>query len=384
MDTKKRKKKRNRGSRMRILLAGGGTAGHINPAISIASYAKTIDNDTQILFIGKRLNMEQTLVPKAGFDIEFIDIEGFRRSLTLHNIKVVLKTIRAISESKKIIKRFKPDVVICTGGYVSGPVMTAAGQLGVPSIIHEQNVFPGVTVKLSQKYASYIATSFEKTKDYLKAKDKCVFTGNPVREQILCADREKARTKLGLDERPFVLAFGGSLGAAKINEAVIGYIKELVKTDSIQLMFGTGKRNYQEVIDELKKQDIDMDKHQNIRVCDYIYDMDMALAAANVVIGRAGAISISEITALGKASILIPSPNVAHNHQYTNAKALEENGAAVVLCEDKLSPSALKGKIDNLLSDKQRLREIEQNAKKIGVCDASQKIYDLACKLTGK
>ncbi len=366
---------------MRILLAGGGTAGHINPAISIASYAKSMDDSTQVLFIGKRGNMEQTLVPKAGFDIEFIDIEGFKRKLTLKNISVVLKTMRAIKDSKKIISQFKPDIVICTGGYVSGPVMSAAKAMHVPSIIHEQNVFPGVTVKLSQKYASYIATSFEQTRNYLTEKKKCVFTGNPVREQILTANRELARLSLRLDERPFVLAFGGSLGAARVNDAVTGYIEETIKNDRVQIMFGTGKRNYDAVCEDFKKRGIDLSKHKNIKVCDYIYNMDMALAAADVVIGRAGAISISEITALGKASILIPSPNVAHNHQYTNAKALCDKNAACMITEDVLTPKTLGDKVSELLNDRRKLEEIEKNAKKFGVTDASQKIYELALKL---
>ena len=365
---------------MRILFAGGGTAGHINPALSIAAYAKSADKDCEILFIGKKGNMEESLVPRAGFDMKFIDIEGFKRSLTLKNIKVVLKTIRAISESKKIIKSFKPDVVICTGGYVSGPVMSAAGALKIPSIIHEQNVFAGVTVKLSQKYATYIATSFEQTKQYLKAKEKCVFTGNPVREQILCADKDISRTELGLDSRPFVLCFGGSLGAKRINDAAVDYIQKLADDDKIQLMFGTGKRNYDEVMSDIAKRGIDLKKHKNIRVCDYIYDMDKALAAADVVIGRAGAISISEITALGKASILIPSPNVAHNHQYTNAKALADKGAAIMITEDKLDGDMLCKTVEKLIADKEKLTSLCENAKKIGVTDASKKIYALACK----
>lgn len=369
---------------MRILLAGGGTAGHINPAISIASYAKSADDTAQVLFIGKRGNMEETLVPAAGFEMEFIDIEGFKRSFTLKNISVVLKTMRAIRECKKIISRFKPDIVICTGGYVSGPVMSAAEAMHVPSIIHEQNVFPGVTVKLSQKYASYIATSFEQTKEYLAEKRKCVFTGNPVREQILTANRELARLALRLDERPFVLAFGGSLGAARVNDAVTGYIENVIKTDDVQVMFGTGKRNYEDVSNDFKRRGIDLTKHKNIRVCDYIYNMDMALAAADVVIGRAGAISISEITALGKASILIPSPNVAHNHQYTNAKALCDKGAAEMITEDVLTPKLLGDKVNELLGDTEKLKTIGKNAKKLGVTDASQKIYALALRLLQK
>ncbi len=366
---------------MRILLAGGGTAGHINPAISIASYAKKMDENTQVLFIGKRGNMEETLVPKAGFEIKFIDIEGFKRSLTLKNIRVIMKTLRAIKDSKKIIAEFKPDVVICTGGYVSGPVMSAAKAMGIKSIIHEQNVFPGVTVKLSQKYASYIATSFEQTKEYLKAKDKCVFTGNPVREQILSADRELSRLALVLDDRPFILAFGGSLGAARVNDAVTGYIEKMIQKDDVQILFGTGKRNYDDVMADFEKRAIDLDAHKNVRVCDYIYNMDEAMAAADIVIGRAGAISISEITALGKASILIPSPNVAHNHQFTNAKALSDKNAARVITEDILSADKLYETVNEMLSDKESLLEIGKNAREFGVTDASEKIYALAQKL---
>ena len=214
---------------MKILLAGGGTAGHINPALSIASYAKKMDSETQVLFIGKRGNMEETLVSKAGYDIAFIDIAGFRRSLSLQNISVIFKTLQAAKDCKRIIREFKPDVVICTGGYVSGPVMKAAYACEIPAIIHEQNVFPGVTVKLSQRYASFIATSFEDTVNYLKWKDKCVFTGNPVREEILSADPVLARAALHLDGRPFILAFGGSLGAERVNDAVTDYVAEMVR-----------------------------------------------------------------------------------------------------------------------------------------------------------
>lgn len=369
---------------MKLLLAGGGTAGHINPALSIAAYAKKMDGDTQVLFIGKRGNMEETLVPKAGYDMEYIDIAGFRRSLSLQNISVIFKTLKATRDCKRIIRSFEPDVVICTGGYVSGPVMKAAYACGVPAIIHEQNVFPGVTVKLSQKYASYIATSFEDTKNHLKRKDKCVFTGNPVREEILSADPVLARSALRLDDRPFVLAFGGSLGAARLNDAVTGYIAEMVKRDDVQILFGTGKRNYDAVMADMKQRGIDLERHKNVRVRDYIYDMDMAMAAADLVIGRAGAISISEITALGKPAILIPSPNVAHDHQLTNARLLEKNGAALVLTEDALSGAALKEKVDALLSGRGTLEQYGRNAKKFGVTDASQKIYELACSLVRK
>ncbi len=369
---------------MRILFAGGGTAGHINPALSIAAYAKKKDKDTQILFIGKKGNMEEKLVGNAGFDIEFIDIEGIKRKLTLDNIRVAVKAFAALSACKRILKRFSPDVVICTGGYVSGPVMHAAHALHIPCIIHEQNVFPGVTVKLSARYADVIATSFEQTAQYIKQRDKCIFTGNPVRADVLTADRQAARTALGADGRPFILAFGGSLGAQRINEAIAGYIRLLDKASDVQLLFGTGVRGYDEVMKGLVAAGVCVDNHPGIRIEPYIYNMNEAMAAADIVISRAGAITISEITALGKAAILIPSPNVAHNHQYENARLLEKHHAALLIADADLTAGRLKEKIDALLKDKALLASLGENAKKMGVTDAAEKIYEIALRLCRK
>lgn len=370
---------------MRILLAGGGTAGHINPALAIAQAAAAADEKNEILFIGKKGNMEEKLVTKAGFPIEFIDVEGIKRKLTLKNAVVALKAFGAIFESKKIIKKFNPDVVVCTGGYVSGPVMTAAHMLKIPSVIHEQNVYPGVTVKMSEKYATYVATSFEKTAELLRDKDKCVLTGNPIREDILSADRETARKSLALDERPFVLAFGGSLGAARINDVVFNYIKHVIENENkVQILFGTGSRNYDEIIQRFKDENINLSKFHNITVTPYIYNMAEVMAAADVVVSRAGAISISEIMAAGKASVLIPSPNVAHNHQETNAKLLEKNNAAVVILEKELTDKLFADKIEEIIYSEETKTALEANAKKMGICDATEKIFELAGSLAKK
>lgn len=250
---------------MRVLLAGGGTAGHINPALAIAQAIKAADENNEILFIGKKGNMEEKLVGNAGFPMKFIDVEGIKRKLTLKNAIVAVKAFNAIFESKKIMKDFKPDAVVCTGGYVSGPVMTAAGMLKIPSVIHEQNVYPGVTVKMSEKSATYVATSFEKTAELLKCKEKCVLTGNPIREDILSAEKDIARAGLGLDDRPFVLAFGGSLGAARINDAVIEYIRYIIENkNKVQILFGTGSRNYDEIVKRFKEENINLSKYHNI------------------------------------------------------------------------------------------------------------------------
>lgn len=360
---------------MKILLAGGGTAGHINPAISIADEFKKRDASCRFLFIGKKGNMEERLVTKSGYDIDFIDIEGFKRDKKLKNIIVVLRTIRAIGQAKKIIKRFSPDAVVCTGGYISGPVMCAAHALKIPCLIHESNVYPGVAVKMSEKYATKIAICFEKTKGLLKHPEKCVMTGNPVRASILSVSKSEARKRLSLDEKPFILAFGGSLGAKKLNETVVNCIKLMPKGE-YNMLFGTGNRNYDEVTKMLADMNIDIGESKNISVVPYIYNMDEAMNAADIVVSRAGAISISEIMALGKPSILIPSPNVAYNHQETNARALENNGAACVICEKDLSAEALKNKFDELLSDKEVLKQMSENAKKMAVSDANVRLYN--------
>ncbi len=366
---------------MKILLAGGGTAGHINPALAIATTAMEQNSQNEILFIGRKGNMEESLVKKAGFPIEFIEVEGFKRKLTLKNIAVAYKAMTAIFECKKIIKRFKPDVVVCTGGYISGPVMSAAHLMKIPSIIHEQNVYPGVTVKMCEKNASCVAVSFEKTIDLLKNKEKCALTGNPIRVEVAGADREKARESLAIGDTPFVLAFGGSLGATRVNEAVIGYIKSVIANGKkVSVLFGTGTRNYDEVVREFEKAGIDLAKYSNITVTDYIYNMSEAMAAADVVISRAGAISISEIMALGKASILIPSPNVAHNHQETNARLLEKNGAAVVVCERELTIEGLIKKIEEIIYLPDRQSMLEERAKGMAKYDAAKQIYELAEK----
>ncbi len=361
---------------MRVLLAGGGTAGHINPALSIADQVRKHHPQAEILFLGKRGNMEEKLVTKHGYAIDFIDIEGFKRS-PIQNIRVVAKTLKAICKSRKIMKAFRPDVVVTTGGYVSGPVMIAAHLLGVPSLIHESNVYPGVAVKMSAKTATRICVSFDKTLELISQKHKCVKTGNPVRTEILNTTREAARSALRIKDKPLVLVFGGSLGAKKLNEAVLGYIDKIKDASNVQLIFGTGERNYAEVMGALSEKGINVPECEHIKVLPYIYNMNEAMAAADIVIARAGAITIAELMALGKPSVLIPSPNVAYNHQETNARQLETNGAALVLTESELTVESLQEKIDLLLSDSERLYTIGENARKMGTPDATERIYQI-------
>lgn len=365
---------------MRVLFAGGGTGGHINPALSIADYIKQKEPRFEALFVGTKRGLETKLVPKAGYNIEYIDIRGFDRRNLLKNFVVLKKLSESKKKCKKIIKEFKPDVVVLTGGYVSGPVAMAAHKMGVPAIIHEQNVYPGLTVKGSLNYVDYVAVSFPETLNLIKNKEKCVLTGNPVRTQILNADKEKARKELGLSDKPFVLIFGGSLGAQKINENVLKILKRLAEESKIQLLFGTGERNYEEIKSQIK--DIDLPK--DFKVVPYIDNMHLAMAAADIVVARSGAITVSEIAVLGKPSILIPSPNVVRNHQEQNARALEKIGACKVLVESELTPESLYDAINSLSSDKETLNSMSKNLKEVACPDALDKLYTLVKKCEKK
>lgn len=363
---------------MRVLFAGGGTAGHINPAISIADYIKSKEENFEALFIGTERGLEKKLVPAAGYKIKYIDICGFDRKNLLKNVSVVMKLIKSNVACNKIIRDFKPDFVVLTGGYVSGPVAMAAKKAGVPALIHEQNVYPGLTVKGAEKYVDYVAVSFEETIEQMKDQNKCVVTGNPVRSEILDADKEKAREDLGLSDKPYVLVFGGSLGAQKINETMIGVLKKATEDGKINILFGTGDRNYQEISAKVKDEGITLS--DDIKVVPYINNMATVMAAADLVVSRAGAITVSEIAALGKPSILIPSPNVVRNHQEQNAREFEKNEAAVVILEKDLSAESLYEKMIELTSDKQELIKMGKNVKKLAKTDALSEIYELIKK----
>lgn len=359
---------------MRVLFAGGGTGGHINPAISIADYIKSKEESFDALFVGTKKGLETKLVPRAGYDIKYIDIVGFNRKNLLKNISVLKKLSEAKKECRKIIEDFKPDYVVCTGGYVSGPVAIAAKAMGIPALIHEQNVFPGLTVKGAEKYVDCIAVSFEETLKHLNPK-KCVVTGNPVRSEIIEADYKKAREALGLSEMPYVLIFGGSLGADKINQTVISMLKRVSEEKKFKLLFGTGDRNYDSIMKKIADEGISIS--DNIEIVSYINNMHEVMAAADVVVSRSGAITLSELAVLGKPSVLIPSPNVVRNHQEQNARELEKGGAAVVLTEDMLTGDILYDTISGLVENTEKLLAMSRNADKYAKRDALDKIYTI-------
>lgn len=357
---------------LKAIISAGGTAGHINPAIAIAKQITA--HGGEVLFIGKEGGMETDLVSKEGFSISCIKVAGFKRSLSLSNFKTVFLAAKGISETRKIIKNFSPDIVIGCGGYVSGPALFSAAMMKIPTLIHEQNAVPGMTTKILSRVVSRVCVSFEESIKYLPSKDKVVLTGNPVRKNMLSVNPAIARDELGLTG-PTLLVFGGSIGAKKINDSMLDLLK--TKPIDFNIIWGTGKRYYDEIIKSLKGTKLS----DKITISPYIYNMDNVMAASDIVVGRAGAITISEICAMGKCSILIPSPYVTNNHQEHNASALQTAGAAIMLKEDELCADTLFDNVSSLLSDKKKLDLICANALKLAKPNASDAIYDEVEKL---
>lgn len=365
---------------MRVLLTGGGTAGHINPAVAIANYIKEKEPESEFLFVGTQHGLEKNLVPRCGYDIKFIEVMGLKRSFSPQNIKVLFNYIKSMSDSARIIKEFKPDIVIGTGGYVCAPVVKAAFGKKIPTLIHEQNVFPGLAIKMLSGKADVTAISFEETRNMMKAKN-FVLTGNPLRPDLLHEhDEDAVRAQYGFDEKPMVLMFGGSLGAEKMNEALVEML-EKKEISGYNLIAATGEKHYDGVVKKLCEKGIDTDKIRNVKVVPYIYNMEEIFSVADMIVGRAGAITVSEITAAGKAAVLIPSPYVAHNHQEYNARYLEKNGAAKVIVESELSGDRLTDEINAVLHNPDELLKMQKSSKEIGIQDACETIYNCIKKL---
>jgi len=296
-----------------------------------------------------------------------VDARSLPRKLSREMFTAVKKMFVSYAQYKTILKEFEPDAVIGTGGYVCGMLMLAAHNMGIKTYIHEQNVIPGLTVKWLSKIVNATFISFAGTTKYIQK--RVVLTGNPISDNMLKYEKEDCRRRLGLDDRPVILVYGGSLGADKINEVVSEYIKYFAPEQKYQIVFATGKRNYIDVITNLGE------PPSGVRVMDYIYNMDEYMVASDLIISRAGAMTVSEISAAGKSAILIPSPNVAHNHQEGNARALEAVGGAVVILENKLNYKVLRDKIDEILSDKSKIAVMSENSKTVGRTNALEMIY---------
>lgn len=355
---------------MRIIVSGGGTGGHIYPALALIERLKQVEPDTEVLYVGTDRGLENKIVPAAGLHLEVLHTQGFKRSLSLDNFKTVYLFIKAVHDAKKLIKKFKPDVVLGTGGYVSGAVLYAAAKMHVPTVIHEQNSVVGVTNKFLSRYVDKIAIAFEAARDQFPA-SKVVMCGNPRAQQAAAnADSDFSWSSYGLDDhKPVLMIFGGSQGAPKINQSVVQAIPEFSKRD-YQVVFATGQKRYDQVQKSLKGVSVGA----NVKVVPYIEDMPAKMPKVACLVSRAGATTIAEITALGIPTILIPSPYVTANHQVKNALALVKNGAAAMITEDQLDGRSLLVQADKLMEDQAARDKMAMASKKMGRPDAADRL----------
>ncbi|WP_395319064.1 undecaprenyldiphospho-muramoylpentapeptide beta-N-acetylglucosaminyltransferase [Fructilactobacillus frigidiflavus] len=360
---------------MKMIVSGGGTGGHIYPALSLVEALQNQDQSADVLYVGSERGLEKNIVPEKGLKFDALKIQGFKRQLfSLYNFKTVYLFLESVHKAKKIIKDFQPDVVVGTGGYVSGAVVYAAAKMGIPTVIHEQNSVVGWTNKFLSRYVDKIGIAFDEAKSQFP-EEKVVFTGNPRAQQVANVKSTFAWSEIGLkDDVPTVLIFGGSQGALKINRATVAAIPAF-NTKPYQVVFVTGKNRFAGVQTDLK----DVKVNDNVKVLPYIANMPEVLPKVALIVGRAGATSLAEITALGIPSILVPSPYVTADHQTKNAMSLVKKSAAILETEADLNADSLVTKVDLLMNDEQRRKEMAANAKEMGVTDASDQLLEV-CK----
>lgn len=370
---------------MRVLLAGGGTGGHINPAIAIANTIKANDKRAEIAFIGTKKGMENNLVAKAGYPLYHIEMSGLRRSLSLSNIKTAYYYFTAPIKAKKLLRSYRPDVVIGTGGYLSWPLLHAAAKLGIPTAVHESNAIPGKAVKMLEKDVDRIYINFPTTAEYFTETEKILCVGNPLITMPDTKTESGLREKLGIPEgtEKILLSFGGSLGAQRVNEEVLALMRDYTAHHpEIFHIHATGKIEYEDAMAMAKEYGVD--NKPNIRLLEYIYDMPLWEKAADAVICRAGAMTIAEMALLGKACILIPSPNVANNHQYENAKRLADAGAAVMYEEKQLNSELLAAGVREILENEESASSLSRAIRNFAKPNAADDIYKDLLLLTSE
>jgi UDP-N-acetylglucosamine--N-acetylmuramyl-(pentapeptide) pyrophosphoryl-undecaprenol N-acetylglucosamine transferase len=370
---------------MKVILAGGGTAGHINPAIAIANTIKEHDKGAEIAFIGTKKGMENKLVNKAGYEIHHIEMRGLQRSLSPANLVTAYYYVTAPAKAKKLILDFKPDIVIGTGGYLSWPLLHAAAKLGIPTAVHEANAIPGKAVKMLEKEVDRVYVNFAGSADMLTAKEKILCVGNPLITPPQGVNTEGLYKKLGIPDstKKVLLSFGGSLGARRINAEILRLMEAYTsKHPEIYHVHATGKNGYEDFMQKAKE--IGLDQCKNLKIAEYIYDMPLWECAADVVICRAGAMTLSEMALLHRACILIPSPNVANNHQYENAKRLADAGAAIMLEEKDLTEDTLMMHISELLEDEAKAQALRDAIVSFANPNAKEAIWQDILMLTSK
>ena len=370
----------------KMIFTCGGTAGHINPAIALAQLAREKEPTVEILFVGAERGLEKDLVPKAGYHFRTVHISSFHRSLKpaeiKHNLVSLYNMVRSPAEARAILKEFRPDAVIGTGGYASYPTVKAAAKMGIPTAVHESNAVPGLTTELLEPYAGRIMVGFESCRQHYKHPEKVAVTGTPVREDFFTLTKEAAKEKLGVnDGRPLIVSFWGSLGASGMNAQMADMLALEAGKEPFHHIHGAGKSGYAAVLKALAEKGVDLKDHPSLQVREYIYDMAPVMRAADLVICRAGASTVSELTALGVPAIMVPSPYVTNNHQEKNARALETHGGVEVLLEQDSSGQALFQTAAGILRDDARREAMASAMAELGIRDAAQRIYETVQEL---
>ena len=367
---------------MRIILCGGGTAGHVNPALAIAEEIRQRDQSSEVLFIGRYGGEENEIMKRAGFTVKTLTVKGFERRLTPRNAKSILLAVRARGEAGRIIKEFKPDIVLGTGGYVCWPTLRAAKRSKTPTVLHESNVYPGLTTRLLSGGVDLMLLNSGKTLEYLKRRENAKVVGNPIRYDFEKISRRTARARLGLSERDvFILSFGGSIGAAVLNEAVIFAMKEYsLKNPNVHHIHGVGRRFYEEV----SKREPSLARGERVKILPYVDNVPELMRAADIVISRCGAMTLSELCAAGAPAILVPSPNVTDNHQLKNAKSLSDSNAAILMEESKLTGAILAAELSRLAASKNERAELSRRIKSFDKPNATKRIVDMLYTLCEK
>lgn len=363
---------------MRVIFTGGGTGGHIYPALALARYVEKVNPGAEIIFVGARGGMEEKIVPASGFRLFTLPVRGLSRKLNLHGIKTLYLLGKSVSQAKGILDDFQPDCVVGTGGYAAAPVILAALFRRKKVIIHEQNVIPGVTNRLVAPFVGYVCLSFEASCHYFKKRANLHVTGNPRASEVGFVSKTAARKMLNMDANlPFLLVVGGSRGAAKINESAVDFLIRSANNKKMQVLYITGEIYYQEVLSRLRAAEMMQLYESRLLVRPYQEEMALALAAADLVITRAGATTLAEITALGTPAIVIPSPNVVHDHQLINARELARRGAAVLIEEQNLNVQLLEEHIFSLFGDPDKLSCMRKKSIGLGRPQAAADIYRL-------
>ena len=372
---------------MKVIIAAAGTGGHINPGIAIANKIKEEQKNSKIIFLGTTRGLENDLVPRAGYELKTIEAYGLSKKISIDNIKKLYKTYKGLGQAKKIINEFKPDIVIGTGGYICGAAITAAHKAGIPTMLHESNAFPGKAVTMLSKKVDTILVSFDETKERLTKAKKVVCTGTPVKikkQKYTNEQKEKILNDCGLDSsKPVILVYGGSQGAQKINEALIEII-ENKKNQAYQIIWATGPKQYDIIKEKLDDKKININLIPNIKILPYIYNMEEIMNVSDLIVARSGAMTITEISNLGKASVLVPLPNVSNDHQMYNAKALEKEDAARIIVNNELNGEVLNKTINEIILNDGTLEKMGMNALSISINGTIDMIYSEILKLVNE